>query len=488
MALCAGEEDVIEHRSALREIMKTQCSRGKRPRARICLSGRPVTAKVIGYGQRGPLLDIEGGRIELAWANLDLTEELSVLREFVPDTNAEGLFSVMVLCRRLGLHFEADQLERRCLTADLRMGPRIAALRKQFAPPPPRKVTRTPRKTRKRSAKRRKSAGKAGAAEAQPKARAEAGLRTVGPRGRVGAPPGAKTMKRLTISSSGVYENLIIDGGFAKKDLVRIKASNVTLRNCTIRNGQRDGIVVYGKKVVIERCEIHHLLAGVYGDGFDAHGITGRPTDLVIRDCEIHHVSGDALQFDPGRGPWDKVLVENCSMWTGPLHNDAAGYKKGQRPGENAVDTKQGTDNARSKMVLRNCVARGWGKGEISNQAAFNIKNHVQVLIEGCVLSENDICLRLRGPGSRGGAWVTVRHCAMYDSKIGVRMEDNIQNLKLLEPAFGDGVRRKYTYAGGRPGRGFEKRDETVAPPIESALSSWGVAAKSAFPPDVFGD
>jgi hypothetical protein len=40
---------------------------------------------------------------------------------------------------------------------------------------------------------------------------------------------------------------------------------------------------------------------------------------LVIRNCDIGLVSGDSVQFDPDRGVWDDVLVENCTLWTGPL-------------------------------------------------------------------------------------------------------------------------------------------------------------------------
>src|SRR6185295_8407796 len=152
----------------------------------------------------------------------------------------------------------------------------------------------------------------------------------------------------------------IIDGGFKAHNLVQIKSDHVTLRNCTIRNGMRNGIEVYAKDVTIERCQVHHLLAGTFKDQYDAHGITGRPEDLVVRDCDIHHVSGDCLQFDPDRGSWNNVLIEHCSLWTGPLEADAAGFKKGERPGENAVDTKQHPKNARSKLSMRYCYAYGW--------------------------------------------------------------------------------------------------------------------------------
>lgn len=115
----------------------------------------------------------------------------------------------------------------------------------------------------------------------------------------------------------------------------------MVLRDCTVRYGQRDGIEVYAKNVRIENCHIHHLLNQTFKDQKDSHGITGRPLNLVIPNTEISHVSGDAIQFDPGRRsvpyPWDKVLVENSFLWTGPLDADYAGFRKGERPGRKRI-------------------------------------------------------------------------------------------------------------------------------------------------------
>ena len=126
----------------------------------------------------------------------------------------------------------------------------------------------------------------------------------------------------LRITEPGVYENLLISGDWIDADLVQIRADNVVLRNCTIRNGRRDALEIYGRNVRIENCSIHHVLAGTFTDQKDAHGITRRPLNLPVRNTEISHVSGDAIQFDPGRlEPWarDNVLIDRCFLWTGPL-------------------------------------------------------------------------------------------------------------------------------------------------------------------------
>ena len=219
-----------------------------------------------------------------------------------------------------------------------------------------------------------------------------------------------------------------------------------------MRNATHNGVGVFASDVLIENCRIHHLLQGSFKDQRDAHGITGRPHRLTIRNCEIYYVSGDALQFCPDREPWDDVLVENCVFWTGPLPEDAAGFKKGERPGENALDTKQNNRNSRSKMIFRNTVCYGWKQpGQIGLMAALNIKNKVEVRVENCVFFDNEVCLRLRGSGSYEGAWVTVENCLFYDSQYGIRAEDSIEKMKLLNSGYGDGVGRRFRAVSGKP-------------------------------------
>ena len=295
-------------------------------------------------------------------------------------------------------------------------------------------------------------------------------LGPVGPRGQ------PRRVKTLDITEKGVYEDYLVDQeGGARTEVIRIKADGAVLRNCEIRNGTRDGVGVHAADVLIENCRIHHFLAQTFKEQKDAHGITGRPTRLTIRNCEIYYVSGDAVQFDPARKPWTDVLIENCDFWTGPLPADAAGFRKGEQPGENAVDTKQLKTNPRSRMVIRNSVFHGFLKGgQISNMAALNLKNNVDVRVENCAFWDNEICLRLRGEGTKadnkyGGAHVTVQDCSFYTSDLAVRYEDKIEDLKLTNLAFGAGVKQKVRCIGGQ-GRGFESSGERQAPPLADLL------------------
>ncbi len=290
----------------------------------------------------------------------------------------------------------------------------------------------------------------------------------VGPRGR------PKVVSRLVITRPGVYENYVVDCQWQGGNRVKITADNVILRHCEIRNASGNGIGVFGRNVRIEHCHIHHMLAGTFSNQRDAHGITGGWYQVVIRHCNIHHVSGDCIQFDPDRTSRGRVLIENCTLWTGPLPEAAAGFQAGERPGENAVDTKTPpptVDSPRCELVIRRCYCHGWNQpAQITNCAALNIKEHVRALIEECVFRNNEICFRLRGPGKRGGALVTIRRCAVYDSKIAIRMEDRLRNLTVTDLYVGPGVRRLVQQAGKRPFPGFRMSRPRKAPPIDELL------------------
>ena len=168
------------------------------------------------------------------------------------------------------------------------------------------------------------------------------------------------------------------------------------------------------------------------------------------------------------------MLIEGCTLWTAPLPADAAGFKKGQRPGENAVDTKQRAANPRSRLTIRDCLIYGWNQpGQIGNLAALNLKNHVEVRVEDCLFRDNEICLRVRGgAGEYGGALVTIEDCAAYDSRVAVRAEDGVRDLKVRRLGLGAGVGKRLVLAGGGVGPGFEDEGGYEPPPFEQVLKA----------------
>lgn len=295
----------------------------------------------------------------------------------------------------------------------------------------------------------------------------------VGVTGPIGPGTGAKIVDRLEITKPGLYENFIIDGKWDSGNLVKITADDVILRNCEVRHSSGNGIGVFGTRVLIENCRIHHLLAGTYEDHQDAHGIAGRWGDVTIRNCEVSYPSGDCIQFDPDRRSSGTVLIENCTLRTGPLDHDFPGFNVGQRPGENAVDTKVKPDGPRCTLVLRNCLLHGWNQpAQINNIAALNLKENVDAEVTQCLLYDNEIAFRLRGPGERGGARVAIADCAVYESNTAIRAEDGIERLSLLRIGYGNGIGKRLQFVGGMPVTGFENTGEYEAPPLDEVLKN----------------
>lgn len=293
----------------------------------------------------------------------------------------------------------------------------------------------------------------------------------IGVRGDIGCGENPIRVDRLEITKPGLYENYLVDGQWAGGNRVKISADDVTLRNCEIRNATGNGVGVFGKNVTIENCKIHHLLNSTFTEQHDAHGITGRWHNVTIRNCEIYHVSGDCVQFDPDRESTGQVVIENSTLWTGPLPADAAGFKKGERPGENAFDSKTLPEGPRCRLIVRNCLMYGWNQpGQVQNMAALNLKEHVEAAIENCLFRDNELAFRLRGPTGRGDARVTINQCAIFEAKVGVRMEDDLRDLKILNLAFGEGVEKKYHMVGREPFSGYVNEGESRAESFETLL------------------
>jgi len=297
------------------------------------------------------------------------------------------------------------------------------------------------------------------------------GQGAIGTVGKVGCLENPKKISRLEITQPGVYENFLLDGRGAGGNLVKITADHVTVRHCEIYGGSGNAIGVFGANVVIENCRIHHMLSGTFKEQNDAHGIAGRWGSVVIRNCDIGLVSGDCIQFDPDRASSGSVTIERCHLWTGPLPAAAAGFKAGERPGENAVDTKTKADGPRCVLKISRCLMNGFNQpAQIQNAAALNLKENVDAEVRECVFHDNEIALRVRGPGKRGGAHVSVVDCALYETLSGVRAEDKIEQLKLLGLGFGRGVGERIRFVNGKASAGYENKGEHTAPAMELLL------------------
>lgn len=246
-------------------------------------------------------------------------------------------------------------------------------------------------------------------------------------------------------------EGLVFDGQYGNAVAVDVNAggSFLVLRSVEVRRSGRDCIdISAAESVLIEDSLIHHCLYPLDGRS-DAHGIVGGAVrDLTIRGTEIHTFSGDGIQIDPGRTPagWDRVLVESSRIWLAPLPAAENGFAAGTVPGENALDTKVADSSPRARLIVRDTLAWGF-RGTIENQAAFNIKENVDVTIDGVTIWDSEIAFRLRGPTSRAGAWVTVQNTVVHNVATAVRYEDNIENLKVWNSTLGLNVGRAFQAA-----------------------------------------
>lgn len=252
----------------------------------------------------------------------------------------------------------------------------------------------------------------------------------------------------LRINSPNIrIEHLTFDAQFATEQCIEIHENGraAYIGQCTIRHGGSNGISLrQADDVTIENCTIHHMLRGTWSKQKDAHGIkASNQKNLTISGCEIFYVSGDCIQTDPSMRPplWDNLLIDNCRLWTGPLPADAAGFRKGEVPGENAIDTKTDSTGSvpmiRARITIRNVEIFGFVRdGFINNRAALNLKHGIDCTIENIKIHHCQIAIRARGPHVMGGkpmpgAVVLIKNSTFYDNEIVIKPEHAVSNLTL---------------------------------------------------------
>ena len=252
-----------------------------------------------------------------------------------------------------------------------------------------------------------------------------------------------------------VVEKMIFDAAYAPRNAVRIVTGvqAIVLRGVQVRRSSRDCVDVGAAiNVLIEDSLIHRCLNPA-GGRTDAHGlVAGAVRGLTVRGTEIHSFSGDAIQLNrtgtrhaPG---WDDVLIEKCRFWLAPLAEDENGFKAGTVTGENALDTKVAGGSPRARITIRDTQAWGFGGGLIRLQAAFNLKENIDATVDGVTVWDSEIAFRVRGDGAgSNGAWVRIQNAVLYNVVTGIRYEDDIERLQVLNTTFGLGVAQAFTQA-----------------------------------------
>jgi MYXO-CTERM domain-containing protein len=248
------------------------------------------------------------------------------------------------------------------------------------------------------------------------------------------------------------FEGLVVDCGYGSGDCIEGGSDAIELVDLEVRRSARDCIDLRNSSdVLVEGCDIHHCVAQFDPDNnADAHGITGDSVfDLTVRDTTITLVTGDSIQLSPGRDPWGGLVVESSVLSAEALEDDTMGWSAGTVIGENAFDSKVGGgldgNGERPTAVFRDVVATGW-RGPIGNAAAFNVKEEVDFVADGVVVSGSEIAFRLRGPSQ-----VRIQNAVVHDVDIGFRMEDDLPGPRLYNTTVGGGVERVFTDAGGEP-------------------------------------
>lgn len=285
-----------------------------------------------------------------------------------------------------------------------------------------------------------------------------------------------------------VVRDLVIDGQYGPFDTVIVGdgGHRFLMQATEVRRSSRDCIDIRApQQVTIFQSFIHHCLNAA-GGRTDAHGVVaGAVGDLTIRDTSIYSFSGDAIQVDPGRAApgWSLLTVEDCQLWLEPLPGPENGFAAGTVPGENAIDTKAAGGLPRATLVVRDTEAWGFGGGLISNMAAFNVKENVTALLDRVTVHHSEIAFRVRGPGANGGAHVQIQNAVVHDVDVGVRYEDDIEQLRVWNATFGASVTRAFL-AASSGANGLDVRNVLFlggSKPAEASSASNLVVASTAF-------
>ena len=267
----------------------------------------------------------------------------------------------------------------------------------------------------------------------------------------------------LTVSHPFLrVERMVLDGQFGPDDAVRVSTAGeaTTLSGVEVRRSGRDCIDLASPSgVLIENSLVHRCLNPANGRT-DAHGIVAASaTRLTIRGTEVHTFSGDAVQLDPSRSApgWDELDIQGCHFWLEPLARAENGFAAGTIPGENGLDTKTHQSTGRSRARVRDTVMHGFRSPLAGNTAAFNLKEHVDALIDRVTVYDSEIAFRLRGPADTG-ARVRISNAVIHDVAVGFRYEDGLQGLRVWNVTLGAAVTRPFLRASS-PGSLLDVRN-----------------------------
>jgi hypothetical protein len=195
----------------------------------------------------------------------------------------------------------------------------------------------------------------------------------------------APTLSSLSIAQDNlVFDGLTIDHAGGSSDAVKINASHITIKNCEIRNGTREGIAIErASDVTIQDCSIHDFMWIEGGTRNDAHcimidtGISSTINGIVIQRCTIQRCSGDGTQIFGETGQDIATYAKNVSFLSNTFI-DGTATNSGQT--ENAIDMKAGDG-----VTIRGNVMRGYtnNKTIVAQKGCRNISIEDNVISGG---------------------------------------------------------------------------------------------------------
>ncbi len=142
-----------------------------------------------------------------------------------------------------------------------------------------------------------------------------------------------------------IIDGLIIDQANIATDAIKINASHITIQNCEIMNGQREGISIErAADVTIQDCVIHDFVWISGGTRVDAHcimidtGLSSAINAIRIYRNVIRRCSGDGTQIFGVTGQAISTYAKNVEF----VDNDFVEGNTTLGLTENALDFKAG--------------------------------------------------------------------------------------------------------------------------------------------------
>ncbi|MCG3157582.1 MAG: hypothetical protein DKINENOH_04217 [bacterium] len=239
-------------------------------------------------------------------------------------------------------------------------------------------------------------------------------------RGYPGEKPVIATAGTMLSASKSYWliRDLVFDHQGDASDAIKISGSFITLRNCELRNGKRDGIEGGGSSsdVTIENCVIRDF---VWQAGSDAHGIVLNPgaRRWRILNNTIYNCGGDGIQLYAD----DKTEIANYSKditISGNLFYTTLGSNS-----ENALDFK-GVDG---------CVVEANEMYGFENKAWVTQKGCRNITASNNFIHDSQRGMEFRGEGGKSQANIRLLRNVLYNIRQYYAIKfDDVANVEIL--------------------------------------------------------